>query len=221
MLITNNDTLVRKIKESCDSGEIKIPFDEIYVVDYIGKSVFTINVNRYEFTIPIRQTWKNILHQFLEKTTKYNYMSEYLIHHIYDNIPGVNFYVYITRIDDTVTLDIENETLNKKASIEFHVNEIESLYSDDVKWKQLKKQILSILVFDQDCPICFSSNIQIMTTCYECHHDVCLSCTVKSINITGKHICPLCRCEETLDIMPMNRECKRKYIQTLLQEYLN
>lgn len=217
MLISNIETLERKLKTYCETANFPVPFDDIIFYYYIGHDVFTLDVDGFRITIPKRQTWKNILKQFLEMTTEYCKLARTFIDYIHDNIPHESMYVHLKREQDRITLHVEHAKFisSTHAEIELNLNDIRTIDSDVVKWKQLKKRILHLLVFDQDCPVCFSKDVKIMTSCCVCHQDVCLSCTIKNIRTSRKLACPFCR-NECLGYL-----CPEEYIKSLLQDYLN
>ena len=219
MLISNIETLERKLKTYCETANFPVSFDDIFFYYYIGHDVFTLDVDGYIITIPKRQTWKNILKQFLELTTEYCKLARTFIEYIYHNIPHESMCVYLTREQERITLHVKHmkffESSLAHAEIELNLEDIRTIGSDVVKWKRLKKRIIQLLVFDQDCPVCFSKNVKIMTSCYECHQDVCLSCTIKHIRASRKHVCPFCRNGDDFNVYP------EKYIKSVLQDYLN
>ena len=215
MFISSIDTLERKLKTYCETANFPVPFDDIIFCDC--HNVFELDVDGFKIAIAKRQTWKNILKQFLEMTTEYCELARTFIDYIYDNIPHESMYVHLKRDQEHITLHVEHMKFKSSlahAEIELNLDDIRTIGSDVVTWKLLKKRIIQLLVFDQDCPVCFSKKVKIMTSCYECHQDVCLSCTIKNIRTSRKRVCPFCR-NEYLNI------CPEEHIKSLLQDYLN
>ena len=101
MLITSIDTLERKFKTFCETGNCIVPFDDI-IFDDFGDNEFTFQVERWVFTILKRQTWENIQKQFLDIITDYYQMVVKFLDHIDTNIPHESMYVWLSRKNDNI-----------------------------------------------------------------------------------------------------------------------
>jgi hypothetical protein len=195
---------VAKFVEAVDKGEFGEIWEDVICFDVVDgdEPRFTIDMDNGNYKIVVNKgwTWKRMLSSIRDQLKTYHYFFDTMSTVLYTCSPSRSWYYNSVKIcDETVTVKMEHIRLQdadgnyRKATFKMTLDELKDTCATGVLQPHLRKQFLAALVFQQECPICQSSNIHIMHGCSTCHNDVCLSCTVKSIRHTGRLCCPFCR----------------------------
>jgi hypothetical protein len=221
MLLSRLDTLKKKFEAFCATGRYPFAFHDMYfeAVDD-GRSNFTFCIQEIEFSIPKYQSWKKILSDTLEK---YDFAQK-IFKHLYNNIPCESILIYIIRIDTIITIVFEHYRTCDHVIINVSSDDMQSMLTNHAKWIEFKQALIPRFVFNQECPVCLTEaeNVEVMTSCEECHQDVCLSCTIQSIRVKhGLHQCPFCRhIEHDCRDDSRDQSYTKNYIKDLVDDYL-